>query len=200
MSDCRSHTWEIFVGVIITLSGAIGSRRSELADKLSQRLGWPKVKFSDYIRLRIQESGDDPESRVLQQQFGQRLVQNHLSEFVDGVLGLAPEGWAETGNLIVDGLRHVEVLLTLRKLATERANSLVFYVHVKPDPLERENSARDRGIEEQDLYRYDRALSEAQMNRILPAYSDLEVDGALGLSLNLQDIEEKLRARGLVTA
>lgn len=198
MSEYGPRTWEFFVGVIITFSGAIGSRRSDLADKVSERLGWPKVKFSDYIRQRIQESGDDPDSRVLQQQFGQRLVQNHLIEFVDGVLGLAPHTWTEAGNLIVDGLRHVEVLLTLRKLAVEKANSVVFYVHVKPDPLERENSARDRGIEQQDMYRYDRALSEAQMNRILPAYADLEVDGAMGLSLNLQDIEEKLRARGLV--
>ena len=188
------------MGVVIILSGAIGSRRSELANKLAARLGWPKVKFSDYIRQRIQESGENPDDRLLLQQYGQRLVQNHLTEFVEGVLALAPANWTETGNLIVDGLRHVEVLLTLRRLAREKANSDVIYVHVRPDPLEREVGARDRGIPEQDMYRYDRALSEAQMNRILPAYADFEVDGALGPNLNLQDIEEKLKIRGVAVA
>ena len=186
------------MGTILTLSGAIGSRRSALADKLATRLEWPKVRFSDYIRQRITEAGDDANSRVLLQQFGQRLVQNNLNSFVEGVLAMAPEGWTQRGDLILDGLRHVEVLLTLKKLAREIADSAVFYVHVTPDPLERETGARERGIEEQDMYRYDRALSEAQMNRILPAYADLEVDGALGLSLNLQDIEERLRAKGVL--
>ena len=188
------------MGLVITLSGAIGSRRSELADRLADRLGWPKVKFSDYIRQRIAQSGEQADSRVLQQQFGQRLVQNHLAEFVEGVLALAPANWTAQGNLIVDGLRHVEVLLSLRELVQEKAGSKVFYVHVKPDPLKREEGALARGIQEQEMYRYDRALSEAQMNRILPAYADLEVDGAMGLSLNLQDIEEQLRLRGVEIA
>jgi hypothetical protein len=180
------------VGVIIVLSGAIGSRRAELAEKLEERLHWPRVKFSDYIKQRMQADGDDPEDRALLQEYGQRLVQNHLKAFVEGVLAMVP-GWEVNGNLIVDGLRHVEVLLTLRELID---GPTVFYVHVKPDPLKREPAARDRGINEQDMYRYDRALSEAQMNRILPAYADLEVDGSLGFSLNIQDIEQHLKALG----
>lgn len=183
------------MGLVITLSGGIGSRRSDLAGKLEERLAWPRVKFSDLIRQRIAEAGENASNRLLQQQYGQRLVQYHLEAFVSGTLAMAP-GWAKAGNLIVDGLRHVEVLLTLRRMVSE-AGSSVFYLHVKANPLEREVSARDRGIQEQDMFRYDHALSEAQMNRILPAYADLEVDGTLGLGLNLQDIEEKLRARGV---
>lgn len=186
------------MGVVITLSGAIGSRRAELARRLGERLGWPAVKFSDFIKHRIEVDGEDAGDRLLQQQYGQRLVQNHLSEFVCGVLDMAPPGWTGPGNLIVDGLRHVEVLLELRRAVREACGATVFYVHVRPDPLEREAGALQRGIPEQDLYRYDRALSEAQMNRILPAYADLEVDGALGPGLNLQDVQERLRARGLL--
>ena len=180
------------VGVVIVLSGAIGSRRAELAEKLEERLHWPRVKFSEYIKQRIQADGDDPEDRALLQEYGQRLVQNHLKAFVEGVLAMA-QGWEVGGNLIVDGLRHVEVLLILRELIED---STVFYVHVKPDPLKREPAALARGLHEQDMYRYDRALSEAQMNRILPAYADLEVDGSLGFSLNIQDIEKHLKDLG----
>ena len=145
------------MGLVITLSGAIGSRRSELAEKLKFRLGWPKVKFSDYIRQRIAEDDEKPDDRLLQQRYGQILVQTQLEEFVDGVLGIAPD-WRSQGNLIVDGLRHVEVLLTLKQKVRPHR---VFYVNVTPDPLRREEGARERGIEEQNLYRYDRALSEA---------------------------------------
>lgn len=189
------------MGVVIALSGAIGSRRSELAERLAEKLGWPKIKFSDYIRQQILAAGENAQDRLLLQQYGQRLVQNHLIAFVEGVLAMAPQNWQADGNLVVDGLRHVEVLLSLRSLVEQNGgHSKVFYVHVKPDPLGKEAGARDRGIMEQDMYRYDRALSEAQMNRILPAYADLEVDGALGSALNLQDIVEKLKSRGMVAA
>lgn len=183
------------MGIVITLSGAIGSRRSELAEKLAERFQFPRVKFSDFIRARIEESGENPDDRLLLQQYGQRLVQYDLEDFVTGVLAMSPD-WSNQGNLIVDGLRHVEVLLMLRRITREKHSDL-FYIHVRPDPLAKESGARDRGILEQDMYRYDRALSEAQMNRILPAYADIELDGALGVRLNLQDVEEKLKARGI---
>lgn len=184
------------MGVVIVLSGAIGSRRSELADKLAARLHWPRVKFSDYIKERIGEAGDDPEDRLLQQQYGQRLVQNQLKLFVEGVLAMN-DGWQADGNLVIDGLRHVEVLLMLKEVLPPPPATRLYYVHVRPDPLKRESGARDRGIQEQDMYRYDQALSEAQMNRILPAYADLEVDASLGIGLNVQDIEQHLREIGV---
>ena len=186
------------MGLVITLSGTFGSRRSELAEKLEARLGFPRVKFSDFIKARIADDGENGADRVLQQQYGQRFVQDDLDWFVEGVLNMAP-GWTTAGNLIVDGLRHVEVLLTLRQKVQE-AHSQLFYIHVQADPLRRETAALDRGINEQDMYRYDRALSEAQMNRILPAYADLQVDGALGLGLNMRDIEKRLREMGIPAA
>lgn len=194
----RTKAQETHVGVVIVLSGAIGSRRSELAEKLEQRLHWPRVKFSNYIKQRIQADGDDPDDRLMQQQYGQRLVQNHLKAFVEGVLAMAPNWQLEGGNLIVDGLRHVEVLLVLRELLADESE--ILYVHVKPDPLRRESGARERGLNEQDMYRYDRALSEAQMNRILPAYADLEVDASLGIGLAVQDIEKQLKELGVEIA
>ena len=188
------------MGVVVVLSGAIGSRRSEVADKLAARLHWPRVKFSAYIKQRIVEAGDDPEDRILQQQYGQRLVQNQLRPFVEGVLALNDE-WQANGNLVIDGLRHVEVLLMLKEvLQPEPPATRLYYVHVRPDPLKRESGARDRGIQDQDMFRYDQALSEAQMNRILPAYADLEVDASLGIGLNVQDIEQHLREFGVQIA
>lgn len=177
----------------------MGSRRSDIAAKLASKFGWPQVKFSDFIKDRIKSDEENPDDRVLQQQYGQRLVQHDLENFVDSVLEMKPEWKINGHNLIVDGLRHVEVLLTLRQRVMNLGSKLV-YIHVRPDPLKRESAAHDRGIAEQDIYRYDRALSEAQMNRILPAYADVEVDGALGISLNMKDIEQRLHDLGVPVA
>jgi hypothetical protein len=180
------------VGVVITLSGAIGSRRSDLAIQLARRLGWPRVKFSDYIKKVIRDDGGDPENRTQQQSYGQKLVQNRLDEFVGNVLAMAPD-WGPGSDLLVDGLRHVEVLLTLKNKV---APSKVLYVDVSVDPLRRESGAKERGIAEQMLYRYDRDLTEAQLARILPAYADLKVDGTLGFSINVDEIVQVVERLG----
>jgi hypothetical protein len=180
------------MGVVVTLSGAIGSRRSELASKIEERLGWPRVKFSDYIKAMIRADGGDPENRTQLQSYGQKLVQNRLEEFVDGVLARAP-AWRPGGDLVVDGLRHVEVLLTLKNKV---APSKVLYVDVSVDPLRREEGAKDRGIAEQMLYRYERDLTEAQLARILPAYADLRVDGTMGFSITVEEIVQRIKELG----
>lgn len=180
------------MGVVVTLSGAIGSRRSELAIKLAQHLGWPRVKFSDYIKSVIRADGGDPENRTQLQSYGQKLVQNQLEKFVADVLAMAPE-WRPGDDLVVDGLRHVEVLLTLKRKAVP---SKVLYVDVSTDPILREKGAKDRGIAEQMLYRYDRDLTEAQVARILPAYADHKVDGTLGFNININDIVQRVEAVG----
>jgi len=180
------------VGVVVTLSGAIGSRRSDLAAKLEAHLRWPRVKFSDYIKAMIAADGGDPENRIQLQSYGQKLVQNRLEEFVDGVLKMA-QGWQRGGDLIVDGLRHVEVLVMLKQKV---APSRVLYVDVSVDPLRREEGAKNRGIIEQMLYRYDRDLTEAQLARILPAYADLKVDGTLGFSINVDEIFQRVETLG----
>ena len=134
--------------------------------------------------------GGDPENRTQLQSYGQKLVQNRLGEFVDHVLEMAPD-WQPRKDLVVDGLRHVEVLLTLKNKV---APSKVFYVDVSVDPERRDAGAKDRGIPEQMLYRYERDLTEAQLARILPAYADLRVDGTLGFSINVDEIVQRVES------
>ena len=176
------------MSLIITLSGPIGSRRSEIADQLAERLQWRKVRFSNIIRNRIRADGGDETDRTLLQTYGQALVQDNLATFVRDTL-TAADGNQE-GNIIVDGLRHVEVLINLREQAGDRT---VFYVHIDPDLLKVDEAARLRDIAEQDLYRYDSDLTEAQISRILPAYADLRLEGRLGPSMNATRILERIK-------
>lgn len=168
---------------VLVFSGGIGSDRSKLAASVASALGWSKAKFSDEIKKRIEAAGEDPNQRSKLQSFGQDMVQNDLAGFVQAVLDSA--GFEPGSSCVVDGLRHIEVLLELKERVE---GSTVGYIHVHEDVTRIEKSAEERGINEQNLFRYNQALSEAQIPRILPAYADIELDAADGLRLNTEKV------------
>lgn len=179
------------VGVVVALSGAIGTRRSDIAVALAARLGWQRVKFSEYIRTILREADRDPEDRRMQQKVGQELVQGDVRAFVRHVLAQASD-WRAGDNLVVDGLRHVEARLALVAAIDP---SPLHYVHVEIDEAMRRHVAEvAKGIQERLLYRYDQDLTEAQLPKILPAYADQFVDGSLPISIIVDQIAGKLRA------
>lgn len=179
------------VGTVVTISGAIGTRRSDIAAALAERLGWQRVKFSDYIKAKLQADGGNAEDRRMLQKLGQELVQADVEGFVGGVIAMA-QGWKPGGDLVVDGLRHVEVRLAL--LAAIRPSTL-YYVHVEVDEVTRQATAENvRGIQERLLYRYDQDLTEAQLPKILPAYADQIVDGSLPPTIVADKIIARLKA------
>lgn len=180
-------------GTVVTLSGAIGTRRSDIAVALADRLGWVRVKFSTVIASQLAAGGAEPDDRRLLQKLGQELVQTDVEGFVAGVLAQAV-GWKPGSNLVVDGLRHAEVRLAL--LNAVRPSSL-HYVHVEVDEVTRQSTAETvRGIQERLLYRYDQDLTEAQLPKILPAYADQIVDGSLPAVIVAEKVYSRLKALG----
>lgn len=183
------------VGTVVTLSGAIGTRRSDIAVALAEQLAWRRVKFSDYIKSHLQGAGGTPEDRRMLQKVGQDLVQTDVEGFVASVLAQA-EGWKGGQDLVVDGLRHTEVRLALLNAIKP---STLYYVHVEVDEPTRQSTAESvRGIQERLLYRYDQDLTEAQLPKILPAYADQIVDGSLPAGLVAERVVARLRAMGRV--
>jgi hypothetical protein len=163
------------MGLVLAFSGAIGTSRSEVSQLVANRLGWPRVKFADYIRDLARESGENPQDRMVLQKLGQALVIDDVDGFVEKVLARAD--WQENGNLIVDGLRHAEVR---HSLAQKVAPNTLRVVHITLDEDTRQDRAtRDKGIEQRLLARFDQDLTEAQIPKILPAYADLILDGTL---------------------
>lgn len=182
-------------GTVVTLSGAIGTRRSDIAVALAERLHWPRVKFSDYIKSRLEGAGGTSEDRRMLQKVGQELVQTDVESFVLGVLAQAEE-WKAGDDLVVDGLRHTEVRLALLNAIKP---STLYYVHVEVDEATRQSTAENvRGIQERLLYRYDQDLTEAQLPKILPAYADQIVDGSLPAGMVAEKIVARLRTMGRV--
>jgi len=156
--------------MLIAFSGPIGAGTSDLSARVAERLGWPRVKFSDTIRRIAAERLSDPNELEVLQMLGQSLVVDRLSEFVASVLGSAD--WRGDQNLIVDGLRHIEVKTEmLRQIGAVPLH----VVHVERSRPER---AQRRGLDEARLEQLDRELSEAQLERILPQYANCILDGS----------------------
>lgn len=179
-------------GTVIAFAGAIGSGKSTVSKKLAELTGFPIVSFGQYVRNFAESNGYDPEDRAVLQRLGQALVLQDVDKFVANVLNQVPD-WKERGkNLIVDGLRHVEVRHALLHLLNGEANLKLVVVKVDEDTRQ-ERATTDKAIEPRLLSRYDQDLTEAQITRILPAYKDLEVDGSLPTEMAAREVMRKFQ-------
>jgi adenylate kinase family enzyme len=173
---------------MVAFSGAIASGKSTITKGVSEKLGWARVGFGDYIRDFAKKQGKDPSDRSLLQRLGQLLVQSNVSSFVSNVLNQSAD-WENADGIIVDGLRHAEVRLVLQQLAKEAGFSFK-HVHIELDDDARQGRASNRQdpIEPAMLAKYDSDLTEAQLSRILPAYADLKLDGYLPTELLVEQV------------
>lgn len=161
------------IGRVIAFSGALGAGTSTFSLEVAKRLGWQYARFSDYIRRYAAASGENPDDRGVLQRLGQALVQNHLEDFVRNVLELA--AWKPGDNLILDGLRHVEVVVELRRQLGSGADLRVVHMVVGMESRAARSKAIE-GLQEAAFMLYDKDATEAQIERVLPPYADLVLD------------------------
>jgi Fic family protein len=162
-------------GTIIAFSGAFASGTGAVSGAVAERLGWTHVRFSDFIRREAERIGRDPDDRRVLQTLGQQLVQERLEEFVQSVLALA--AWTPGQNLILDGLRHAEVHVELRKQLGPETGLHVVHLEMKPE-LRADRAKSVEGIDAAMFATYDGHVTEAQIERVLPAYAELILDAA----------------------
>jgi dephospho-CoA kinase len=180
--NCRD-IWEAHDGWIdIGLFGRAGIREVGSNDDAgpAARLAATELwrRFADQLHK-------DRNDRTVLQQLGQALVLTKPGDFVNDVLHQQP-GAEHAENVIVDGVRHVEILLELKKQAPPRTLKLI---HIKADSETRQERLmrRDR-VERRLIARYDSDITEAQVARILPQYADLTIDGSLPVELLVDQV------------
>ncbi len=176
-------------GTVVAFAGPIGSGKSNLSTRVATLLGWPRVSFGDYIRKVARENHQNEGDRAVLQKLGQALILSSTEEFVKNVLA---EGgnWREQGNLIVDGLRHVEVRQLLLKLSAPNAFKLVFLS--LDETTRRQRAQTEKATPIPQLIRYDQDITEAQIPRILPQYADITIDNALPIEIAAKEVLAKL--------
>lgn len=155
---------------VVAISGKIGSGKSTLAAMVAKELSVTKVSFGDYVRHLATEKGIEPTRENLQT-LGQEQVDADTQKFCNDVLRFA--NWKTGQSIVIDGVRHVEVLETLRKEVSPTPLKLVY---LNPDEEIRQDRLTSRdGVSSIEITHFDNDRTEME-NDELRVVADLVVN------------------------
>ena len=158
--------------LVLGFAGKIGSGKSTISEEVARTLGWSRASFGDYLRSRAKSSGFG-QSREVLQEIGASLVENDTKEFCRAVL--AHYKWNAGEPLVIDGIRHAEVVEALRTLVAPLELRLIFL-----DVPEDQRLARLQKVDEavaENLLEVESHSTELQVKDRLRELADLKLAG-----------------------
>ena len=156
--------------VVVAIAGPIGSGKTTISRALAKQLECKHISFGDYFRQLAKESGRDPTDRQLLQHLGARYVSLSPERLCRDLLRNA--NWSpKEGSLVIDGVRHKEILEALRKSVAPLPISLVY---IRRDRVRSNSAAAQLGVE--NLALFDTHSTELQ-NDALRSAADVVVSG-----------------------
>ena len=156
-------------GIILGFSGSMASGKTSLSKEIANYFNWPRVSFGDFVRSVARNDGLDDSSREILQEVGESLIKENVVKFCEDVIKQID--WSPGQSLVIDGIRHEEVLKTLKKLVVP---SKLFLVFIKIN----ENTQNSRLKERSEEYeKFKDHSTEKDVETILPKAADLIVDG-----------------------
>lgn len=176
---------------VIAFSGSIASGKSTLSLALAGELHWKYASFGDYVRLQAKRCGLTPSRKVLQD-IGQSLIEEGWEQFCRLVLIQAQ--WSAGEPLIVDGIRHLEAIATLRSLVAPLELWLI-YISVDEITQKTRLQQRNRSAEESEQSVQNHS-TEIQVKTRLQQIADLIVDGSQPVPHSIYDIVSWLHHMG----
>lgn len=156
---------------IIGFAGRIGAGKTTLSRMAAAQLHLPWTGFGDLVRA-VAVSRGESLARDSLQALGDSLIQQGWWEFCQALLSQA--GWRDGGGLVIDGLRHVGAVETLRAL-TLTSPMVVVFVDLAPGLRQRRLEAK--GAKWSDILAADSHPNEAQVASVR-ALADVVVDNS----------------------
>ena len=161
-----------FPSAVLCFASPFRGGKTTISSEVAVRLGAPWVSFGDYLRREARERGLEVTREALQA-LGGLLLALDARKFCEDVLGQQPP---EPGRpLIVDGVRHLEVLDHIRGLFDPAPVSLV-YIDIdratQRARLDKDEFARGKSVEDIESH-----PTERQVRSALPGKADLILDG-----------------------
>ncbi len=172
---------------VIALSSRMGAGKSTIAQALSDRLGWPRVSFGDYVREVARVRGLQ-ESRSVLQQLGESLVQDDPRSLTAAVLSKVNI----RSGAVIDGVRHTQILKTIRELVAPLA---VVLVYVETEEKLRIQRLVRRGMTVDEIQAADCHSNEMQVKGVLRESAVLKVRGDGDTAEAVDAISETLSNR-----
>jgi len=159
--------------IVLGFTGRIGSGKTTISSVVAEKLDWPRVSFGDYVRKIAQERGLE-ESREVLQQLGESLLSGNPEQFCRAVLAHAH--WKQGQSLVIDGVRHIEVVDWLRHLVAP-AKFLLVYVAVSESARQSRLLERDR-TDASLLPSIESHSTERDVTSVLLSQADLIIDSS----------------------
>jgi cytidylate kinase len=178
---------------VIAFSGKRASGKSTVSADVAKALDWKWASFGEYLRSVAKHEGVSDSTETLQE-LGATLAREP-ERFCREVL--SHWGWQAGEPLIIEGVRHKEILNSLRQLVAPLEARLVFLSIDEQERFrrleQREESSeqRTKAIEEHS--------TEKQVKDVLPAEADLNIDTSEEPDLVVQKIVEWIHAGSSVT-
>lgn len=158
-------------GIAVGFAGAIASGKSTISTTVADARGWSRVGFGDYVRGEARRRGLDDTSREVLQALGESLIDHGWRPFCEAVLGQT--GWQSGQSLVIDGIRHVEAVRTLRSLLAPMPFVLIF-LQTHEGTLR--TRRKERGIAMGEQRRIDAHSTEVEVTMQLTDMADLLTD------------------------
>jgi dephospho-CoA kinase len=152
------------------------SGKTSVTKALAQGLRWPRVAFGDYVRAQLVQRSGDPTSREAMQNLGQRLVDEDAEGFVREVL--RSSGFRPGENLLVDGVRHVDIQTLIAKLVQP---SRAFLIHLAVDDAHAHARAAGRSQFRAEVAQAEAHRVESDIREALPKQADQVIDATAPL-------------------
>ena len=169
--------------VVLAFSGPIASGKTTIAHAIAETLNWRFASFGDFVRKEAHRRQLESSRKVLQD-LGNEIISQGWESFCQAVL--VDSGWICGQGLIIDGIRHIEGLETVRKLVSPVPTFLAF---VQIDDQTRRARLHEKNIlKGRELKRIDTHDTERQVKGILEGVADVIVDGALPVEITVRDL------------
>lgn len=168
--------------IVLGFSGKTSSGKTTLSAAVAEELGWPRVSFGDHVR-RIAAGKTINVSRRNLQEIGASLIEADPVQFCEAVL--AQSVWKPGQSLIIDGIRHQEIIGILRELVQPSTFRMVF---IDIDNNTRKGRLKDEGISKMEMLKIDSHSTEHQVNTGLKESADFIVDGRKTIEMLLRDV------------
>lgn len=145
----------------VAIAGRIGSGKTTLASVLADRLQCPMASFGSYVRSVALQRGLDPADRAALQDLGEELIGEGWHSFCRSVLN---HGGYVSGAVVVDGIRHVAAITTIRELVAPTPCRLVA---VRARDESRAERLRLRGVTLQAAQAADAHVGESEVHQVI---------------------------------
>ena len=173
--------------VVVAFAGPIGSGKTTISRALAKKMHSKHAGFGDHFRAMASRLGLEPSDRVLLQRLGEEQVRLSPDNVCRELL--SSNDWKPgDGTIVVDGVRHLEVLKALKNIV---APLPVFLVYVQRNKIRSAQLSTKVGKRNMELF--DAHSTELQ-NDILRSSADIivsaEDDPALVVDRLVRQLEE----------